>query len=296
MAPDSEVEDGNRRARRMWQLLEPLHAVTYFAPEARDAYRDAGLKGFWMGYFAGRAAPMGAVGPATVTATFFNFAPPGPARALPDAWALAPPERVLEARLLGAEGALGRILDTEHRPEIDAALRSAAGLARHATEGAGCAGRPLAAANLGLDWPPDPLLVLWQAATILREHRGDGHVAALVTAGLDGCEAHVSFVATGAVTRDVLQPSRGWTDEEWEQAEHRLVERGWLEDDLTLSPVGVAGRRAIEETTDRLATGPWQRLGPAQTAELARVLEPLSAAVVSSGTIPFTNPIGVPLG
>jgi len=116
-----------------------------------------------------------------------------------------------------------------------------------------------------------------------------------VLAGLDGCEAHVSFVATGAVSREVLQPSRGWTDQEWEAAEHRLIERGWLEEDGTLSGYGREARRDIEQSTDQLAAEPWRGLGDAPTKELAALLEPLAHAVVASGTIPSFNPIGVPL-
>src|SRR5439155_23094545 len=100
-------------ARRLWRLLEPYHAATYFAPEARQAFKDAGLRGFWMGYFAGRAAPMGTVGPGVVTATFFGFEPSMVAKALPDAWGFANVDTVLEARLAGVDGALRRLLGSD---------------------------------------------------------------------------------------------------------------------------------------------------------------------------------------
>ncbi|MFQ6231024.1 helix-turn-helix domain-containing protein, partial [Nocardia sp. NPDC002869] len=60
-------------ARQAWRLLEPLHAVTYFSPEPLQALKAAGYRGFWMGYFAGRAAPLGAAGPEVVHALFYNF-------------------------------------------------------------------------------------------------------------------------------------------------------------------------------------------------------------------------------
>jgi hypothetical protein len=235
----------------MWRLFDPLHAVTYFAPESTEEFRACGLKGFWMGYFAGRAAPMGAVEPAVVTATFFNFAPKMASRALPDAWALASPATVLDARLSGVDRAFERVFGSERPPPEFARAAAIAGAAAEATT---VVGRPLAAANAALPWPTDPRLALWHATTILREHRGDGHVAALVAAGLDGCQAHVSFVATGAISRSVLQPSRGWTDEEWEAAERALIERGWLDEADTgvLTPTGAAARREIEEAHRRL--------------------------------------------
>ena len=279
-------------ARRMWRVFDPIHAVTYFAPECDEEFRACGLKGFWMGYFAGRGAPMGAVEPAVVTATFYNFAPKMAARALPDAWGFASPAKVLDARLAGAQRALGRILGSEgSSPEVS----SAADIARRAAEAVTVVGRPLAAANAALAWPSDPLLVLWQATTILREHRGDGHVAALVDAGLDGLQSHVSFVGTGAISRSVLQPARGWNDEEWQEAERSMVERGWLDpsDPEKLTPLGATARQKIEETTDRLAAEPWERMGEEATAQLRALLKPMAARIADLGVVPVPNPIGL---
>jgi hypothetical protein len=276
----------------MWRVFDPIHAVTYFAPECDEEFRACGLKGFWMGYFAGRGAPMGAVEPAVVTATFYNFAPKMAARALPDAWGFASPAKVLDARLAGAQRALGRILGPEgSSPEVS----SAADIARRAAEAVTVVGRPLAAANAALAWPSDPLLVLWQATTILREHRGDGHVAALVDAGLDGLQSHVSFVGTGAISRSVLQPARGWNDEEWQEAERSMVERGWLDpsDPEKLTPLGATARQQIEETTDRLAAEPWERMGEEATAELRALLKPMAARIADLGVVPVPNPIGL---
>jgi hypothetical protein len=281
-------------ARRMWRVLDPVHAVTYFATEADEAFRACGLKGFWMGYFAGRSAPMGAVEPAVATATFYNFAPKMAARALPDAWGFASPTDVLEARLAGVDRAFDRILGSDRHT---AAVTSAAEIARRAAENVTVVGRPLAAGNAALPWPAEPMLTLWQATTIMREHRGDGHVAALVDAGLDGCQAHISFVATGAVPRSVLQPARGWSDEEWEEAERTMVARGWVEeaDPTTLTPAGAAARQQIEEATDRLSVEPWDRIGDEATEELKTLLTPVVARIADLGLIPTLNPIGLPL-
>jgi hypothetical protein len=278
-------------ARSMWRLLEPLHAVTYFAPETADAFRSAGTKGFWMGYFGGRAAPMGDAGASVVAATFFNFAPAMVARSVPDVWSFATPAQLLAARSSAATQALGRLLGPlADSPQVSAA----AALGRRAVDGLVTAGRPLAAANASLPWPDDEVTVLWQAATVLREHRGDGHVAALVVEGLDGCQAHVSLAATGVVPRTVLQPNRGWTDEQWGDAEQTLAQRGWLDRDGRATDEGIAGRAAIEAATDRLASDPWERLGAGDTTALAQALAPLTRAVLASGVIPDVNPMGLP--
>ena len=273
----------------MWRVLEPYHAVTYFTPEARHAFKDAGLRGFWMGYFAGRAAPMGPVGPGAVTATFFGFRHDMVARALPDAWTFASVTDVLAARLRGVDGALRNLLGDA----LDSAgVAEATGLARTAAEAGVRAGRPLFAANADLPWPAEPHLTLWQAVTMLREYRGDGHVAALTAAGLDGCESHLTLVGAGALSRDVLQPNRGWTDEDWAAAEQRLRARGWLADDGGLTEHGSAWRQDVERVTDELAAEPWQTLGDDGCERLAELVKPLAQRLVESGAFPVPNPIG----
>ncbi len=282
------VEDTNT-ARRMWRLFEPVHAVTYFAPACIEEFKAAGLKGFWMGYFAGRAAPMGAVGPAVVEATFYGFNPTMVQRALPDAWSFSSVERVLEARLAGADRALGTVLASVPPGDVE----RAAVLARQACEEIEVGGRPLAAANVALPWPEEPHLVLWHAATILREHRGDGHVVALVAAGLDGRQALVSAAATGSVPRELLQVARGWDDDAWDDSTESLRRRGWLSEDGELTNVGLAGRQKVEHRTDQLAGGPWRRLGDERTEELAMLLGPIVKHVAAAGAFPTPNPIGL---
>jgi hypothetical protein len=282
-------------ARKMWRLFETLHAVTYFAPECDEEFRACGLKGFWMGYFAGRSAPMGAVEPSVATATFYNFAPKMAARALPDAWGFASPAKVLDARLAGVDRAFDRIFGNDRNGSD---MTSAAEIARRAAETVTVVGRPLAAGNAALAFPADPMLALWQATTVLREHRGDGHVAALVDAGLDGLEAHISIVGAGVVSRDVLQPARGWSDDEWSTSERAMVARGWLDetDPGKLTPEGAAARQKIEDATDRMAVEPWRRIGDEATDQLMALLQPMAARIAELGLIPFANPIGLPPG
>ena len=276
-------------ARRMWQWFETCHAVVYFAPEKKPAYDAAGLRGGWMGYFAGRAAPLGPASAELVTALFYNFHPRMVRRSIPDAWSFSTPERVLEARLQIVDGALRRLW-APHRSE----LGEAADIASDAAGACELEGRPLFAANAALTPPDEPHLRLWHAATMLREHRGDGHVAALVTAGLDGCEAHLTLVGTGAVPASELQPNRGWSDDEWAAARGRLVERGVLDESGHLTSEGAELRRWVEDCTDQLALAPWRAVGEDRARRLSSLLEGPARAVVEGGGVPFPNPMGLP--
>jgi hypothetical protein len=286
------VTNAAHAARSMWTLFEPVHAVIYFAPQGRTAFEQAGLRGFWRGYFAGRAAPLGPVGAAVVGASFFNFAPGMLARAIPGVWELISPEQALRVRAAGASHALGALLAGQ-----EAAAEAAADLLWRAVGELDCAGRVLAAANVGLPAPWEgtegsgALGRLWQAATVLREHRGDGHWAALAAADIDGCEAVVLRCGLD-LRREDLQPIRGWTDEEWDAARDRLAGRGLMGPDGTLTSAGREAHAAVEAATDRAASRPWARLGAEATAELAALLLPLARACAS--VVPYPSPMGVP--
>ena len=271
-------------ARRMWMLIEPIHAVSYFTPEARAAYEEAGLRGYWRGYFAGRAAPLGRTEAAPVVAAFFGFAPGMVQRALPAVWDLASPEEALRARTAGAKAAIERLY-----PDRD--VKAAADLLEQATFGLDVAGRVLAAANAALPPLDDPVARLWQAATLLREHRGDGHVAAMVSAELDGCEVQVLRSALDS-SREILQPNRGWSDEDWESAGERLAERGLLGANGQATTAGAEEIRSVEYTTNRSASRPWAALGTEHTEHLIELLSPITRACAAE--LPKEFPIGLP--
>ncbi|MGH9022772.1 MAG: SCO6745 family protein [Acidimicrobiia bacterium] len=264
-------------ARAMWRVLEPYHGQTYFAPEALAALTEIGLRGGWMCYFAGRAAPMGAVSPAVVEATFAVFEPGRVARAIPDAWSLATPDSVVEAKLAGASQALRRLLGEQ---VASSEVTEAASLVRRAADGCDHFGRPLSAAWATVAWPRDDHLALWLGATILREHRGCGHVAALAGAGLDGVEAVVSAVACGGVTQAEASII-GWSESELKAATSRLIDRRWLSAEGRATEEGIAARGRIEDETNRLAASPWRVLGEAGCARLVTLIEPLSAVIAS---------------
>jgi hypothetical protein len=276
-------------ARRLWSGLEPIHAVTYFSPEARAAFANAGYKGFWMAYFAGRAAPMGRVGPEIVLATFYNFSIAHVGRAIPDAWTFAPPSAALEARQQGSVAALQRAFA---QGELAEAVETAAMLARAAAESAPMEGRTLFAANRALPWPEEPTAALWQACTLLREHRGDGHVAALTAAGIRGREANVLQSAAGVVPRDVFEVARHYDETEWNSVSAGLVDRGLLDRDGNLTTRGKAIRADVEDRTDHIALSAYDALDDHRLQRLIDALVPLTRAVLAAGDIPEVTPIG----
>jgi hypothetical protein len=270
-------------ARKMWRTLEPYHGLIYFSPEAAAAYEALGVMGF-DGYFASRAAPMGAVPAEVVVATFFNFNPAIVHHAIPAAWQVTTPEALLEARLNAASDSLrraaGDLLD-------DPTLARAADLARTAADACTPAGRPLYAGHASLPWPEEPVLALWHAITLLREFRGDGHIACLVEAGLDGIDALVFHAASGDVPRAALQDSRQWDDASWDGSVASLGARGFVDAEGAFTEAGAGLRQRIEDRTDELALAPWAALGEEACDELRSLVRPLSKAIVASGTFGF---------
>ena len=270
-------------ARRTWRTAEPIHGMIYFSPEAAAAYESLGLTGR-MGYFASRAAPMGAVPAEVVIATFYNFRPQLVRDAIPEAWNRATPAAILEARVDSADRALRRSV-----PDAigSSDLSEAATLARRAAEVA-CEhldGRPLFAGHASLPWPDESHLVLWHAQSLLREFRGDGHIAALLAAGLSGVEAAITHVATGEVPGAVMLATRDWPADEWAAAIEGLQARGILEpgEELGLTEVGRAQRQWIEDVTDAASVVAYEPLGEDGCAQLRALARPLSKAIVDGG-------------
>ncbi|MFE9098131.1 hypothetical protein [Streptomyces sp. NPDC007264] len=278
-------------SRSMWELAEPVHDLVYFTPEAVRAADEAGMRGFWMGYVAMRAAPLGPVQPAVVTSSFYVFHPDRVTRALPDAWRYATPSDVLAARERAVDLAMRRLYGQDALR--DASIAEAADLAWDAARAADTAGRVLAAANQALERPAEPRVRLWQAVTTLREHRGDGHVAVLVSRGIGPVQALVLKAAAGESDGAMLREGRKWDAATWHAAEAELRERGWLDDEGRLTARGAGERRAIEDAPDAAAEGPWRAVGPAATARLAELLAPLARTVVEAGLIPPGNPVGL---
>jgi hypothetical protein len=276
------------QGHRTWSRLDAMHVIGFFADETRQRYKALGIRPTYA-YFASRVAPMGAVSAEVCAAAFYVFNPQLVAQALPGAWSVASPEELLRERYAGTREALVRVLEeVAAEPGFSDRLEEAAALARRACEALPLAGRPLGAGYAALPWPDDPLMALWQAAGVLREHRGDGHVAALVHAPLDPVEAILtSGLDTG--TTAFMRATRGWDDDAWAAASRRLRERGLVTDGAdgeALTEDGVALRRTLEEQTDLAASAAWTALGLDDTVRLGELVRPLTKAVVSSGVLP----------
>lgn len=277
MPPDS--------TRRCHAVLDPLHSSIYFAPEADDAFAEIGLRPGRMTYFASRAAPMGQVSAGVVTATFYNFNPELVAKHIPRAWMLATPEAIIEARFRLADTVLRRLLGNEVADSND--VEEAAQLAGRAARACAPHGRPLYAAHAGIDHPSEPLTSLWHSITLLREYRGDGHLAALLDAKLSGLDALITHHATGrGFTAEFAQASRGWSAELWAAGIAGLQERGLLDEGGGLTEAGQQLREDIETRTDELGREPYDSLGDAELSRLTDLGRGLTRRAVAAGAFP----------
>ncbi|WP_433200425.1 SCO6745 family protein [Nocardia sp. CA-107356] len=277
-------------ARRIWTTLEPLHDVVYFGAGVKQAGVSLGLRGFWQTYFAFRAAPLGAVSAGTVAATFAGFHPDMVGKAVPDAWARTTPEECLATRLAFSAGLL------RGAGAGDAECARAVDLLEPISRAADATGRALYAANAELPLPADPVAALWQLSTTLREHRGDGHVAALVAYGLTGSQALVLQVAAGKAPESVMRPARGWSEREWSDIADELRARGLIDGEPTSPALTAAGAELLEQveagTDDAAWNGALSALSQDAIAELTYSLTPLVRRVQES-LVPPINPIGM---
>jgi hypothetical protein len=271
--------------RTFWQAIEVIHDVVYFAPDAKQRYEAIGLKGYWMGYVASRSAALGTPPPEVVTALFHGFAPRLIERALPDAWRMASRDDILAARLDLARDALTPGLADADVPRMAKELQAIIPTLDYA-------GKGLAAAHLSLAAPDDDLGRLWHAATVLREYRGDCHVAILTAAGLDGAAANALAVADGRVTAKQRE-MRAWTEDEWTEAYERLRRRAWTDEFATITDSGRAARAQIEDATDRVSASSFDEEAQARTITLEDALVTAARAIEASGAMQFPNPVGV---
>ncbi|MEU3064575.1 hypothetical protein AB0P12_00975 [Streptomyces subrutilus] len=273
-------------ARHAWHgAINPLHSTVYFSPDITKEFAALGVTDRVAVNLAHRSAALGAVGAGAVTAAFYNYRHDLVARHLPALWETVTPAQALAARLRAADATLRRLLgdDTVGSPE----LAEAADLAMRATEGCTRHGRTLYSAHADLPVPEEPHLRLWHAATLLREHRGDGHLAALLIAGLDPLEALVSHTATGkGMAPKWLKAIRGWEQSDLDAAAARLRERGVLDADGALTAEGAALRERLETETDRLDAAPYEHLGATGLARLAELGGRFVVQAVTAGAFP----------
>ena len=270
-------------ARRMFELLEPICLVTFLADECNEELTALGHRTYWDGYFASRAAPLGRVPAEVVHAAFYNFADGEAARHIPSAWETIPPEESVAARLRGSARSVRRILGDELAGSPG--LVRAADLTTKAAASAPTAGRMMYAGLRTLPVPSDPVARLWHSATMLREHRGDGHIAALVGAGIGGTESHVlAAIEMGIHPPESFGRVHHLPKQRLAEVMAGLRERGLVDTEGRFTDAGRETKRRIEALTDELAAPPYDALSPAELDELVTALEPITAILVAAGS------------
>lgn len=269
-------------ARRLFELTEPICLVNFFSPEPNDAMAALGFRNYWDGYFAGRSAPLGRVPAEVVHAAFYNFADGEVARHLPKVWDTTTPEAAHAARQQGCVAALRRILgDLVETP----GLARAAQLLAQASTTAPTEGRVMYAGLRALPVPEEPVARLWHAANMLREHRGDGHVVALVSERVGGIEAHVlSALDMGIYPAESFGRIHHLPEARLAEVMAGLRDRGLLDDSGHLTDAGRATKGRIERITDALAEAPYEGLEPVELDELIALLGPIAARLEATGS------------
>jgi hypothetical protein len=275
----TEEQAMNPMARRMFELVEPIGVIPYSADDPNEAMFALGFTNYWDTYFAGRAAPLGFVPAEVVDALFYNFAPGEVARHIPKVWQTTTPEAAIAARQQGCANALRRIL-ADH---VDTpAFARAADLLLEAATSAPIEGRPMYAALRTIPVPDDVVGRMFHAASLLREHRGDGHVVALMSEGVGRLEAHVLFALDMGMPAAKFGRIHHLPAAQIDEVIDGMRERGLIGDDGWLSESGRAVKRRVEALTDDLAAKPYEVLEPDELDELMAALEPLAALLVAA--------------
>ena len=276
-------------SRAMFQVYEPIVLTGYEAPELQTICKQLGLTEHRMSYYAVRAAALGPVAAEVVSATFYHHTLEMVSPAIPLAWSIASPERIVAARFEAVDQALRRLLPQQIE---SAEVVEAVELVREAMVGCSIAGRPLFAAHSALPWPSEPHVALWHGLNLFREHRGEGHTSAVMAARLTPDQTAPLLIAATGEARDGR--SWRWPDDVWNQAVAELQERGWLDDAGGLTDEGQVARTRIEEETDGLALGPWLQLGKERTHRLWTLLRDLLQVILDqNGLARLRTPIGL---
>lgn len=265
--------------RDVSRAITAAHLFIYLVPEAAEEAAKLGVTDRSPAYFAFRSAALGAVPWQVTLATFYNFRPQS-VQSVTRAWDAAAPEHWQAARFAVANRALRRV-GVELTADQMAEARS---LIDQVVAGADYAGKALAAANASVPLPADPLVALWQQITVLREWRGDAHLIVLADNHLRPCDCNVIHTATGRLPRRIVRATRGWNDQEWEAATARLVDRGWLDADGTVTQAGTAARERIEVETDEHCATLWAPIGASGARRLASLITPINDAFTAAGT------------
>src|SRR5499427_253851 len=268
------------KVHRMFELIEPIATVT-FSEVANEAFLALGMRNYWDGYFAGRAAPLGLAPAEVVHAVFYNFADGEVARHIPWVWGKTTPEEAIAVRERGSATALRQMIgELADSP----GLVRVADLATRAAVSAPTEGRALYAGLRALDLPEEPVARLWHAATLLREHRGDGHNVALVAAGIGGTEAHVLLALSENMPAEKFGRVHHLPAEKLARVVDGMRARGLIDASGWLSDAGRKTKERIESLTDALAAPAYASLEPSELDQLIGDLEPISAALDAAGS------------
>ncbi|MFE9425616.1 hypothetical protein ACFYNO_21910 [Kitasatospora sp. NPDC006697] len=269
--------DAVREAAR---AVSAAHLFIYLVPEAAEEAAEFGVTDRAPRYFALRSAALGAVPWQVTLAAFYNFSPRA-VQTMVGVWDAAPPAQWQQARFRAAERAMRRV----GVPLTADRIEEARSLIDPVVAGADYAGKVLAAANASVPLPSDPLTALWQQITVVREWRGDAHLAVLAAHDLGPCDCLVLHTATGGLSEALTKATRHWTEEEWAAAAARLVARGWLTPDgAAVTESGRAARERIEAETDEHCTALWSPIGEAGARRFASLIAPIAEAFAAAGT------------
>ncbi len=220
-------------ARGIWAAVEPIASSVYFLPEVHRAYNELGFDGpsrvqggiefpDMLAYFTSRGACLGPnVSGHLVASAFGVFKRPMVVDAVAQGWTRTDQPAILAARQRGATEALTRILGATP----DGLSWATEILTRMGTQANG-EGRALYSGLLSLGYPDDPMGAFWRAADIVREHRGDSHIAAWIDQDLDACEIGVLTDPWRGQPLKSWVRSRGWTEDELDATIERLRGRG----------------------------------------------------------------------
>ena len=268
-------------ARKLRDLVEPIAATVYFAQESKDAYEKLGLT-FIPGYFCSRSACLGKLPGEVVAAIFGSFNPDIVVAAINTGWNITEPSILLEARLQSATAAIKRIMSSQSVILQDNELEQVVTILKNATDTISADGRPLFAALRSLPWPEDPVSALFRCCDLVRERRGESHISAWVSSGLEAVEILILTELWYEVPSGSFSYTRGWSQTDIQDASARLMEKGFLSEDGSLTYLGRQVRDSIEDATDKAEQLLINAIGD-QDGALVHVLEQVTQAIIESG-------------
>jgi hypothetical protein len=278
----TEITAEQTPERALRDAIEPFHSICYFAEDVKARYLELGMHP-WASYFGQRAAPMGAVGAEVVTSTFYGFSPSLVAKSVPTVWSRLSPEQAWEDRVSSVGAVLARSVAAA---TTDEDLERAIAIGEQMVSAFVPGGRPLGTAHAAMPRPPGRLPHLWVVVSALREYRGDGHVAALVTHGVGPLESMATSTGYSNLSLRFHQRGRGWSEDDWSAGVERARVAGWLDDSGRLTDAGESMRQNVERSTDATMSEVIGAVSQPDAAFFTKLVGALSRTLVESGGFP----------